>query len=86
MIKTRISGLFLLLSLLGVLGGCSTVTWVNDISTTPDGNRVDVVGAQYQIDVFGDISPDKPVRWVCSRNEQGRLSCKPDTTDLPQSD
>jgi len=71
---------------LSLLAGCATVTWVNDVSTTPDASRVSVVGAQYQIGWFGDVSADKPVRWECLRGGDGRLSCSPDTSELPQVD
>jgi hypothetical protein len=69
-----------------VIAGCSTVTWVNDVSTIPDASRVSVVGAQYKIGWFGDVSADKPVRWECLRGADGRLNCTPDTSDLPKVD
>lgn len=65
--------------------GCASVTWVNDVSSSPDGRMVTVVGAEFQAG-FGGWTAKRPLTWNCLRNEAGQLSCRPDATELPQLD
>ncbi len=61
--------------------GCGTVTWVNDVTTTPDGQVVTVVGGEYS--TFSKTVV-RPVRWTCQRGANRQLVCAPDATPLPQ--
>ncbi len=65
-----------------VSSGCATTSWVNGVSISPDGNRVDVVGAQ-MMQVYGGWMVDKPLRWVCLRDGRGVLTCNHMTKELP---
>lgn len=79
-----IAKIALLTAIAAIIAGCYSMTWVNGLSTTPDGSQVQVVGAQYKRNVFGDIIDAKPARWVCLRGPDGRLTCTADTSKLPQ--
>jgi len=75
------AGLFLLLG----APACGTVTWVNDVSTTEEGTRVVVVGAQFRQQALGPPIAEKPIRWVCARAPTtGALTCVRDVSKLPQ--
>ncbi|MCP4678285.1 MAG: hypothetical protein GY854_22785 [Deltaproteobacteria bacterium] len=65
--------------------GCATASWINDISVSPDGKRIDVVGAQMK-QTYGGWYVNKPLRWVCVRDEAGALQCRHMTKDLPRMD
>jgi hypothetical protein len=59
--------------------GCTRHTvGVSAISTSPDGQRVVVVGTVNE----GD-KPIRPLRWLCVRKDLGKLRCQPDETSLP---
>jgi hypothetical protein len=81
-VKTSIHLGLALLALM--LTACGSVTWVNDVSTTPDGSRVDVVGAQFEKQVFGPPEFATPIRWICLRAVDGHLACREDASVLPQ--
>lgn len=63
--------------------GCASMTLVHDVSSTPDGRRVDVVGSVYTKEFFGGTSAIGPRRWVCLRDAAGHLQCRLDTSELP---
>jgi hypothetical protein len=73
---------FSLLMVTGVLSGCATTSWINDITVSPDGNRIDVVGAKMQ-QFYGGWIVTKPLRWICIRNAAGILECNYMTKELP---
>lgn len=68
---------------LSALAGCGSVSWVHALSTTPDGSRVDVVGAQFQMTMYGPAA-DQPMRWICLRDGSGRLHCQADPRPLQE--
>ncbi len=76
---------FFAVALVGMLTGCVKASWINDISVSPDGNRVDVVGAQMKR-LYGGWIVDKPLRWVCVRDGSGALTCQHMTKELPTMD
>lgn len=63
---------------LGFIGCTRQLVGVSGLSTSPDGQKVVVVGAVTE----GD-KPVRPLRWFCARREQGRLRCQPDDANLP---
>ena len=71
------------LLVLGASTGCAKTSWINDISVSPDGKRIDVVGAQMQ-QFYGGWVVKKPLRWVCTRDQAGRLGCQYMSQDLPK--
>jgi hypothetical protein len=74
-------GVLVLGALVG-LSGC-TSTWVNSVSTSPDGKHVNVVGAKLVNQGFG-YYPSEPIQWQCVRGEDGKLSCKRLAKVLPK--
>lgn len=64
-------------------GGCARVMLVHDVSSTPDGRRVDVVGSVYQKEFLAGTSAISPRRWVCLRDAGGHLHCRMDASALP---
>jgi hypothetical protein len=66
----------------GMTAGCARTTWINDITVSPDGSRIDVVGAQMK-QFFGGWIVDRPLRWVCMRNAVGILECNFMAQELP---
>jgi hypothetical protein len=66
------------------LTGC-TANRIWDVSTSPDGRRVEVVGAV--VNQFNNPpTAVKPLRWVCLRGTDDRLNCQQDTSTLPKVD
>ncbi|MHC4990363.1 MAG: hypothetical protein ACYTGC_05225 [Planctomycetota bacterium] len=49
---------------------------------SPDGKRIDVVGAQMQ-QFYGGWIVNKPLRWVCIRDAGGTLKCDYMSQELP---
>ena len=66
-----------------LLAACGTVTWVSDVDSTDDGKMVVVTGAQFQMGLGPPVA-EKPIRWICTRDDGGTLSCVYDTANLPQ--
>jgi hypothetical protein len=66
------------------LPACSTMSWVNDISTSPDDKSVVAVGAQYRRNIFTGLTIEKPIRWFCIRGADDRLTCVYDVSRLPR--
>jgi hypothetical protein len=71
-----------LLATTGAFTGCAKTSWINDISVSPDGKRIDVVGAQMQ-QFYGGWIVKKPLRWVCIRDASGTLKCDYMSQQLP---
>lgn len=72
---------------LSMLSACGNMTYVHDLTTTPNGARVDVVGAEYHKDfLFGTIEVVTAKRWICLRNAQGRIACQRDESALPMAE
>lgn len=63
---------------LGLVGCAHQIVEVSGLSTSPDGQKVVVVGAVTE----GD-KPVRPLRWFCARGEHRRLRCQPDDATLP---
>ena len=64
--------------------GCS-VNRIWGVAASSDGRRVEVVGAV--VNQFNNPSTaTKPLRWVCIRGTDDRLTCRMDASVLPKTD
>lgn len=73
----------LVLALLVGFAGCSA-NRVWDIDASSDGRRLEVVGAV--VNQSGNPpTAMKPLRWVCIRGTDDRLTCQMDASDLPKA-
>ena len=78
----RTDGLLALALLVGFAGCSASRIW--DVAASPDGGRVEVVGAE--VNEFSAPIATKPLRWVCIRGTDDRLTCQMDASNLPQAD
>jgi hypothetical protein len=74
----------LALALLVSLAGCSA-NHVWGVAASPDGRRVEVVGARVNT-FYNPPTPIEPLRWVCIRGTDDRLTCQMDRSPLPKAD
>jgi hypothetical protein len=64
--------------------GCGTVVWINDVTASPDGKSVIVVGAQYRKHAFSPPTAEKGIRWICRRGGSEVLICHRDDSEHPR--
>src|SRR5258705_13079226 len=72
------------LALLACCAGC-TASRVWSLSSSPDGQRLAVVGAEVN-ELSNPPAATKPLRWTCLRGADDRLTCRLDPTPLPKRD
>jgi len=77
----RTEGLLALALLVGFAGCSASRVW--DVTASPDGRRVEVVGAE--VNQISAPIVIKPLRWVCLRDTDDRLTCQVDPSVLPQA-